>query len=67
DVTIWWLPGHSDIHGNEEADNKAKRAAERHRNNSPTASLPDYLQYNSLPLSISALKEAHCKEIHACW
>lgn len=66
-VTLRWLPGHSDIHGNEEADKQAKRAAEGRHNNSPAATLPDFLRYNTLPLSISALQQAHHKTTAERW
>jgi len=67
DVTVRWVPGHSDVHGNEEADKQAKLAAESRRNNSPPASLPHYLRRGALPLSISALKEEQCKTTHLRW
>ncbi|KAG2068648.1 hypothetical protein BDR04DRAFT_978100, partial [Suillus decipiens] len=43
-VTFCWLPGHTDIHGNEEADKQAKRAAEGCHNSSPPELLPGYLR-----------------------
>lgn len=66
-VTLQWLPGHADIHGNEEADRWAKKAAEGRQNNSPRELLPEYLRYGTIPLSISALKEAHNKTTQARW
>ncbi|KAG2071527.1 hypothetical protein BDR04DRAFT_945345, partial [Suillus decipiens] len=57
--TLRWLPGHADIHGEEEADKCAKNVAEGRCNNSQLESLPEFLRYGTLPLSISALKEAH--------
>ncbi|KAG2070136.1 hypothetical protein BDR04DRAFT_1201169 [Suillus decipiens] len=66
-VTLCWLPGHADIHGNEEADKQAKRAAEGCHNSSPLELLPGYLRHGTLPLSVSVLKEAHCKTTQACW
>jgi hypothetical protein len=66
-VTIRWVPGHAEVHGNEEADKQAKLAAEDRRNDSPNPHLPKYLHHHSLPLSISALKEAHDKDSNERW
>ncbi|KAG2046647.1 hypothetical protein BDR06DRAFT_898809, partial [Suillus hirtellus] len=65
--TVHWVPGHSDVHGNEEADKHAKLAAEGHHNNSSTESLPCYLHQHILPLSISALKEQQSKDTAEQW
>ena len=65
DITVRWVPGHSDVHGNEEADKHAKLAAENRQNNSSRQKLPHYLRHGALPLSISALKEVHHKDMHA--
>lgn len=67
DITLRWVPGHSNVHGNEEADKHAKLAAESRGNNSPNAQLPKYLRQHTLPLSISALKEAHNKITSERW
>ncbi|KAG2062700.1 hypothetical protein BDR04DRAFT_1039912 [Suillus decipiens] len=67
DVTLRWVPGHLGVHGNEEADRHAKLGAEGHQNNSPRLKLPCYLRHCSLPLSISALQEAHSKTINEHW
>jgi len=67
DVTVRWVPGHADVHGNEEADKQAKRAVEDRESNSPRQHLPHYLRLGTLPLSISALKQAHNKQTHAHW
>ena len=67
DVTVHWIPGHSDVHGNEEVDKAAKLAAEGCHCNSPCNLLPSFLQHGNLPLSISVLIQAHREETHACW
>ncbi|KAG2068145.1 ribonuclease H-like protein, partial [Suillus decipiens] len=54
--TVRWVPGHSEVHGNDEADKHAKKATEGHQNNSTT---PNFLHYGFLLLSISALKAAY--------
>lgn len=66
-VSVRWVPGHSNVHGNEEADKHAKLTAENARNNSSRPRLPNYLRRGVLPLSISALKEVHHKNTHAHW
>lgn len=67
DVTLRWVPGHSDVHGNEEADKHAKRAAEGRHQSSPRHHLPHYLRHNALPLSISTLKQVQRNESHTRW
>ncbi|OJA10578.1 hypothetical protein AZE42_04633 [Rhizopogon vesiculosus] len=59
--------GHSDVHGNEEADKQAKLAAESRQTNSPPTKLPRYLRYGALPLNISVLKEVHRKAMYVRW
>ncbi|KAG2036498.1 hypothetical protein BDR03DRAFT_866086, partial [Suillus americanus] len=59
--------GHSNVHGNEEADKQAKKASEGKHSNSPAAHLPSLLRHGSLPLSILALIAAHKESTHARW
>jgi hypothetical protein len=66
-ATVRWVPGHEGVHGNKEADKAAKVAAEGRHRSSPRAHLPRYLRDNSLPLSISAIKQAHRERTRARW
>ena len=67
DIMVRWVLGHIDIHGNEEVDKHAKRVAENRESKSPRQHLPHYLRLGTLPLSISAPKQAHTKQTHAHW
>ncbi|RDX45387.1 hypothetical protein OH76DRAFT_1326847, partial [Lentinus brumalis] len=51
-----WVPGHMEVHGNELADEEAKKAAKGDSSNS--ASLPAKLR-KSLPCSVTAARRAH--------
>lgn len=67
DVTLRWSPGHKGIHSNEMADKEAKLAATSRENNSNRGALPQYLGHGVFPLSLSALKQAHCQETKHRW
>ncbi|KAI6118267.1 hypothetical protein F5141DRAFT_969844, partial [Pisolithus sp. B1] len=55
---LQWLPGHTNIPGNELADQEAKKAAEGPQSSSPLKRLPPYLRRNGLLGSISAAIQA---------
>ena len=67
-VTIHWTPGHSDVAGNEKADEQAKRAAKGET--SPLEQLPACLP-KSLPISKAAVRRSFKKKLTAaageCW
>ncbi|KAJ8582387.1 hypothetical protein M405DRAFT_750339, partial [Rhizopogon salebrosus TDB-379] len=65
-VTVRWVSGLSDVHGNEEVDKHAKLAAESRQDNSSITKL-HFLRFSAFPLSISALKEVHRKATHIRW
>jgi hypothetical protein len=67
DIMVRWVPGHEDIHSNEEADKQAKRAAEGTLNNSQSTKLLHFLRHGSLPLSISALIQFQHNNSHQRW
>ncbi|KAG1774954.1 hypothetical protein EV702DRAFT_945165, partial [Suillus placidus] len=60
--TVRWIAGHSEVEGNELADEEAKRVAESWRNNSTVNELPQYLSMGHLPSSLSAIKQAFKKD-----
>ncbi|KAG2071123.1 hypothetical protein BDR04DRAFT_933486, partial [Suillus decipiens] len=66
-ITVKWVPSHEGVHGNEEVDKAAKMAAEGQHFTSPRVLLPCFLHNGSLPLSLSALKQAHHAQTHARW
>jgi len=64
-LNIHWISGHSGVEGNELVDEEAKRAAQG--NSSAKRSLPNYLQKNNLPCSISASKQSFDEELKKRW
>jgi len=59
DLLVRWMPGHTDIEGNEEADKEAKAAAKD--GSSPSQRLPSQL-WKKLPYRKSAVQQAfHAK------
>ena len=50
---IHWISGHDGVHGNERADEEARRAVSV--GSSPESKLPEMLQGHSLPCSLAAL------------
>jgi len=60
-VTVHWIPGHTGVRGNEEADGEAKRAADGNVSN--RKDLPKILQ-RELPASRTSTLKAFRKELH---
>ncbi|KAG1780898.1 hypothetical protein EV702DRAFT_963579, partial [Suillus placidus] len=58
---------HEGIHDNEMADKEAKSAATSRMNNRDRVAFPKYLRHGTLPLSLSALKQAHHQKTHLRW
>jgi ribonuclease HI len=63
-VQLNWISGHSDVKGNEKADELAKQAAQGQ--SSPVDELPPLLR-RTLPYSATAEKQAYASEIDAMW
>jgi ribonuclease HI len=63
-LRIRWILAHSDVVGNERADEEAKRAAQGE--SSPIQLLPPLLR-QPLPYSASALKQNHLKSLRSRW
>ncbi|EJD33431.1 hypothetical protein AURDEDRAFT_46805, partial [Auricularia subglabra TFB-10046 SS5] len=65
-LSMTWTPGHEGILGNETADAAAKLAATGPAASSSDRRLPRILR-QPLPLSSSALKQAHTADLKAAW
>ena len=63
-VTLWWISSHSEVKGNEHADELAKEAALGRV--SSRADLPPLLR-KKLPTSASAIKQEHTEELKRHW
>jgi ribonuclease HI len=63
-LRIRWISAHSDVVGNERADEEAKRAAQGE--STPVQFLPPLLRH-PLPYSVSALKQNHLKKLRSQW
>ena len=66
DITIHWIVGHRNIQGNEEANREAKQAATDKNSSTPIDQLPTAL-HTKLPISTSALKQEHRKDLKKKW
>ena len=62
-LTVRWVPGHSEIGGNERADEEAKRAAAGEC--SRREDLPVTLRRRTLPLSASKARQKHLQHLKA--
>jgi ribonuclease HI/endonuclease/exonuclease/phosphatase family metal-dependent hydrolase len=65
DLTLRWIPGHSEVKGNEEVDKGAKKAAEGRGSNKRR--LPGFLADRALPSNVSAMRQAHTEELVKEW
>jgi ribonuclease HI len=67
DLTVRWIPGHKGVKGNELADEAAKEAATGENETSTKKRLPQYLQDEPLPNSVSALRQWHQAALSTRW
>ncbi|KAJ8591695.1 hypothetical protein M405DRAFT_734620, partial [Rhizopogon salebrosus TDB-379] len=57
-VTVRWVPGYSDVDGNEEVDKQAKLAAESRQNiYSPITKLPHFLRFGAHSVSAASVNQ----------
>ena len=64
EITVAWIPGHSDVDGNEEADREAKDAA---LGFSSTLHDPAEVLLDPIPISVAALKADAKKRVTLEW
>jgi ribonuclease HI len=64
-LEITWVKGHTDIDGNEKVDIEAKKSARG--KSSKACNLPKFLTENPLPLSISAARQEHKRQLKEEW
>jgi ribonuclease HI len=64
-LEVTWVKGHMDIGGNEKVDAKAKKAAGG--KTSKARNLPEFLMENTLPLSISAVRQDYKRQLKEKW
>ena len=64
-LEIMWIKGNSSSVGNEEVDQEAKKAAEG--NSSRIGALPSLLVEGSLPLSVTAMRQAFTAKLWHMW